>query len=87
MDDKLRIYFYFVFGSIGGLTGWYLSASLLLSTVTTLDQALFGAIVGAMIGLSIAAYEGFISRSFVRLFKYGSMPIEVAYPEKNAASA
>ncbi|HEU4713675.1 MAG TPA: FHA domain-containing protein [Pyrinomonadaceae bacterium] len=73
MDDKLKIYFYFVFGCIGGLTGWYLSASLLLSTARVLDQALFGAIVGAMIGLAIAAYEGFITRSFVRLFRYGSI--------------
>ncbi len=73
MDDKLKIYFYFVFGSMGGLTGWYLSASLLLSTVSILDQAIFGAIIGAMIGLAIAAYEGFITRSFIRLFKYGSI--------------
>lgn len=73
MDDKLKIYFYFVFGSMGGLTGWYLSASLLLSTVTILDQAIFGAIIGAMIGLAIAAYEGFVTRSFIRLFKYGSI--------------
>jgi hypothetical protein len=72
MDDKLKIYFYFVFGAIGGLTGWYLSASLLLSTVSILDQALFGAMVGAMIGLAIAAYEGFVTRSFIRLFRYGS---------------
>jgi len=73
MDDKLKIYFYFVFGSIGGLTGWYLSASLLLSTASILDQALFGAMVGAMIGLAIAAYEGFVTRSFIRLFRYGSI--------------
>ena len=36
MDDKLKIYFYFVFGAMGGLTGWYLSASLLLGVVTVL---------------------------------------------------
>ena len=73
MDDKLKIYFYFVFGGMGGLTGWYLSASLLLGVIRLLDQALFGAMVGAMIGLGIAAYEGFITRSFIRLFKYGSI--------------
>jgi hypothetical protein len=73
VDDKLKIYFYFVFGAMGGLTGWYLSASLLLGVVTLLDQALFGAMVGAMIGLGIAAYEGFVSRSFIRLFKHGSI--------------
>lgn len=73
MDDKLKIYFYFVFGAMGGLTGWYLSASLLLGVVTLLEQALFGAMVGAMIGLGIAAYEGFVTRSFIRLFKFGSI--------------
>ena len=73
MNERLRIYFYFVFGSIGGLTGWFLSASLLLSTATALEQAIYGAIVGAMIGLAIAAYEGFATRSFLRLFKYGSI--------------
>lgn len=73
MNEKLRVYFYFVFGSIGGLTGWFLSASLLLSTVRPLQQAIFGALVGAMIGLAIAAYEGFATRSVLRLFKYGSI--------------
>ena len=73
MDDKLKIYFYFVFGATGGLTGWYLSASLLQGLMTLRDQALFGAMVGAMIGLGIAAYEGFVTRSLIRLFKYGSI--------------
>lgn len=73
MNERLRIYFYFVFGSIGGLTGWFLSASLLLSTTSALEQAIYGAIVGAMIGLAIAAYEGFATRSLLRLFKYGSI--------------
>jgi hypothetical protein len=73
MNEKLRIYFYFVFGSIGGLTGWFLSASLLTNIITTLQQATYGAIVGAVIGLAIAAYEGFATRSLTRLFKYGSI--------------
>src|SRR5262249_47693119 len=73
VDDKLKIYFYFVFGAMGGLTGWYLSASLLFGVTTLLDQALFGAMVGAMIGLGIAAYDGFVTRSFIRLFKFGSI--------------
>lgn len=73
MNENLRIYYYFVFGSIGGLTGWFLSTLLLLSTASALEQAIYGAIVGAMIGLAIAAYEGFVTRSFLRLFKYGSI--------------
>jgi uncharacterized membrane protein YeaQ/YmgE (transglycosylase-associated protein family) len=73
MNEKLRIYLYFVFGSIGGLTGWFLSASLLFSTANKLQQAVFGAIVGAMIGVAIAAYEGISTRSLLRLFKFGSL--------------
>lgn len=73
MDDKLRIYFYFIFGSIGGLTGWFLAACLLLGTATALEQAIFGALIGASIGVALAAYEGVLSRSLTRLFKYGSI--------------
>ena len=73
MNEKLRIYLYFVFGSIGGLTGWFLSASLLFSTANAIQQAVFGAIVGAMIGVAIAAYEGISTRSLLRLFKFGSI--------------
>ncbi|HEY6802062.1 MAG TPA: FHA domain-containing protein [Pyrinomonadaceae bacterium] len=73
MNEKLRIYLYFVFGSIGGLTGWFLSASLLFSTTKPLQQAIFGAIVGAMIGVAIAAYEGISTGSMLRLFKFGSI--------------
>ena len=73
MNEKLRIYLYFVFGSIGGLTGWFLSASLLFSTAKPLQQAIYGAIVGAMIGVAIAAYEGISTRSMLRLFKFGSI--------------
>lgn len=73
MNEKLRIYYYFVFGAAGGATGWVLSALLLLSTASALEQAIYGAIVGAMIGLALAAYEGFATRSLLRLFKYGSI--------------
>jgi len=73
MNEKQRIYLYFVFGSIGGLTGWFLSASLLFSTANAIQQAVFGAIVGAMIGVAIAAYEGISTRSLLRLFKFGSI--------------
>ena len=73
MTEKLRIYYYFVFGAIGGLTGWFLSALLVPGTTSIIGQAIYGAIVGAMIGLAISAYEGFAARSLLRLFKYGSM--------------
>lgn len=73
MNGEHRVYFYFVFGSIGGLTGWFVSALLLLSTATILEQALHGAIVGAILGFAIAAYEGFVAHSLLRLFKFGSI--------------
>src|SRR5437660_4358918 len=72
VNESLRIYYYFVFGAIGGLTGWFFSSLLLLSTASTLELAIYGAILGAMIGLAIAAYEGFATKSLLRLFKFGS---------------
>ena len=73
MSEFFRIHSYFVFGAIGGLTGWFLSTLLLLKTTSMLEQAIYGAILGAMIGLAIAAHEGFATRSAVRLFKFGSV--------------
>ena len=76
MSDKIRVYYYFIFGSIGGLTGWFLAALLLNSanTVPSIrDQAIYGALLGAMIGVAIAAYEGVSSQSLIRFVKFGSI--------------
>lgn len=60
MKERLRIYYCFVLGALGGLHGWF-SAALLFregETVPTLgNYAGYGAMLGAAIGLAISAYD------------------------------
>lgn len=76
-----RIYYYMIAGAAGGLNGW-LAGTLLLPGVSEAlaanqrsvwHQLLYGAALGAVIGLSLAAYEGIASRSLVRFIKYGGI--------------
>jgi len=76
MIEKLRIYYYFVFGAAGGLTGWYLAALMLTSQAgvpTLTNQAAYGGLLGALIGLGIAAFEGLSSRSLIRFIRFGGV--------------
>lgn len=76
MKNSLRIYYYFLLGALGGVTGWFLisffgsihSLSKQVSNEQSLliEYAIRGAILGGCIGLSMAAYEGFSNRSFAR---------------------
>lgn len=76
-----RIYYYLIAGAAGGLNGWLAGTLLLPSVSETLaanqqsvwHQLLYGAVLGAVIGLSLAAYEGAASRSLVRFIKYGGI--------------
>lgn len=71
-----KIYYYAIFGAGGGATGWFLAAVLLQSDKakpSLSEQALYGALLGALIGVAIAAYEGLISRSFIRFVKFGGL--------------
>lgn len=74
MKDFGRIYYYFIFGACGGLTGWF-GAALLLREAgagpSMATQAAYGALLGAAIGIAIAAYEGVVSRSLIRFVKFG----------------
>jgi len=73
MKEKYRLFYYFLQGSFGGLTGWFLQA-LAYRGVDSQDLNVLifrGAILGSFIGISIAAYEGIASRSFVRFIKFG----------------
>lgn len=77
-----RVYQHFVFGAIGGLTGWY-SAS--LSSVFAGDAkgiiqargfgeyAVYGACLGALIGLGSGAFDGVAARSSARVVKFGGI--------------
>lgn len=76
-----RIYYYLIAGAAGGLNGWLagtlllpaLSKTLAANQQSVLHQLLYGAALGAVIGVSLAAYEGFASSSLVRFIKYGGI--------------
>lgn len=71
--SKIRVYYYFLLGAFGGLTGWFFHA-LSFRGVDGLQLGILiirGTILGALIGVSIAAYDGIISRSGRRFFKLG----------------
>lgn len=77
MKKSTRIYYHFIIGACGGLTGWYVG-TLFLSTLggapqSWWAQALYGGILGATIGIGIAAYDGIMNRSWRRFVKYGSV--------------
>lgn len=83
MKDNVRIYYYFIIGAIGGLTGWYLST--ILGNNIGEDFAaetfgkgfayyvFFGATLGAIIGVAVSAYDGISNRSFQRFIKFGAI--------------
>lgn len=77
MKKSSRIYYHFVIGACGGLTGWF-TGTLFLGALGGApqwwgQQALYGAILGATIGIAIAAYDGLMNRSWRRFVKYGSV--------------
>lgn len=83
MKDNIRIYYYFIIGAIGGLTGWFLST--IFGSLVGEDFAadilgrgmayyiLFGATLGAIIGIAVSAYDGIFNRSIQRFFKFGAI--------------
>jgi hypothetical protein len=80
MSNTKRIYYYFVFGAIGGLFGWFLAAFALANTgdaPRAAQRILYGAVLGGAIGLAIAAFDGISSRSAVRLLKFGAIGLAI----------
>ena len=73
MSRALRIYYYAVFGAIGGLIGWQVSNLLGLSFITNiyLSEAVVGALVGLCIGFFIGIAEGVVTRNLVQALKSG----------------
>lgn len=70
--NKLRVYYYVLLGAFGGTTGWFVTALAFRGAAADPPTvAAQGTILGAVIGLAIAAYDGVVSRSFRRLFKFG----------------
>jgi hypothetical protein len=74
--NAIRCFYYFILGAFGGVTGWFIHA-LAFRGVEDLQLGTLmirGAILGALIGVSIAAYEPIASRSarrYIRLGGYG----------------
>ncbi len=76
MNRWWRVYSYFLCGAFGGLIGWFFAAVLLANTADRPGTGLrivFGGIFGGCIGLAIATYEGFASRSAVRFLKFTAL--------------
>lgn len=81
MKEKFRIYYYFLIGAIGGLTGWFLSSLMssgigeinILDEQSVVKKILFGAAIGAIIGIAVSAYDGISNRSFARFLKFGTL--------------
>jgi hypothetical protein len=73
MSRRTRIYYYAVFGAIGGLIGWQISDLLGLSFASNfyLSTAVVGALVGLSIGMLIGIAEGVLTRNIVRAAKSG----------------
>jgi hypothetical protein len=70
--NKLRVYYYVLLGALGGTTGWFVTALAFRGAdADPPTVAAKGVILGALIGLAIAAYDGVVSRSFRRFFKFG----------------
>jgi hypothetical protein len=67
----MRIYYYAVFGAIGGLFGWHGSNLLGLSFSDSiyLSDAISGAFIGLCLGLPLGVAEGLISRNLMRALR------------------
>jgi uncharacterized membrane protein YeaQ/YmgE (transglycosylase-associated protein family) len=72
-SSNIRIYYYFILGAFGGLTGWLAMA--LSSSGPTPNYFLRGAFLGALTGCGIGIYDGLASRSFARTVKFGGMSL------------
>jgi hypothetical protein len=75
MNRQMRIYYYAVFGAIGGLVGWQVSNLIGLSFISNiyLSEAVVGALVGLSIGLLIGIAEGAITLNLVQSAKSGAL--------------
>ena len=64
----IRPYYYGLLGGFGGLTGWFVNAVIFrgVENFTYPAFAFRGLVLGGLIGLSVAAYDGMVSRSLRR---------------------
>ena len=73
MSRGLRVYYYAIFGAIGGLLGWQLSNWLGLSFSQNLylSDLVIGAAIGFCIGFPIGSAEGLVTRNPIRALRSG----------------
>jgi hypothetical protein len=74
MSRRMRIYYYAVFGAIGGLIGWQVSNVLGLSFSRSiyLSDLVTGALLGLCLGLPLGAAEGLITMNPLRALRSGA---------------
>lgn len=73
MNRYMRIFYYGVFGAIGGLCGWQVSNLLGLSFIKNiyLAEIVVGAFIGFCIGFTIGIAEGLIRKNIAHTLKAG----------------
>ena len=73
MSRMMRLYYYGVFGAIGGVIGWQASNALGLSFVGNLylSEIVVGALIGFCIGVFIGLAEGLLTRNLLQAGKAG----------------
>lgn len=77
MIERERIYYYFILGAAGSLTGWYLAAMSLDNALQLEQRAIFGALLGGLIGMAVAGYDGITTRSLSRFARFGGIGLVV----------
>jgi hypothetical protein len=75
MSRRLRIYYYAVFGALGGLIGWQVSNMIGLGLTSNLflSDAITGGLLGLALGLALGAAEGAVALSPMRAAKMGAL--------------
>jgi hypothetical protein len=77
MNRRLRMYFYAIFGAMGGVIAWQLSNLVGLSFIRSiyLSEVVVGAMVGGCIGLMIGVAEGLMTFNLLQAARSGGLGV------------